>query len=302
MEQQFPVLLGRNSSLPSFRKLSSSILAARIPLLAALFLIALCIAALFPAVITRLDPNAIDLGQNLLPPFYLKGGDTLHILGTDQLGRDIFARIVYGCRVSLGVGAASLFISGIAGVLLGLFAGYSGSWVDEIIMRVADIQLAFPSLLLAIAIVAVLGPSVVTVIAVLSLSRWTVYARTVRGQVLSVREEEYVLAARSIGASNRRIMFRHILINIIQPIIVVATFTLANNIVTEASLSFLGLGVPLSTPTWGGMISDGRQYIASGVWWVATFPGIALALTVLSSNLLGDWLRDHLDPQLKRSG
>ncbi|MCL5950261.1 MAG: ABC transporter permease [Chloroflexi bacterium] len=272
---------------------------ARTVFVPAAFLVLLVIAAVFPEQLAPYNLAAHDLANNVEPPVFMPGGSLDHLLGTDQLGRDVLTRIIYGARISLAVGAASVLIAGTVGVILGLVAGYWGAWIDELITRLADVQLAFPYLLLAIAVVAVVGPGIVTIIMVLGLTRWTVYVRTVRGDVLSVREKEYLTAARCVGASDLRIVFHHVLPNVIQPTIVVATFTFANNIVAEASLSFLGLGIPPPTPTWGGMLAEGRQYLTSA-WWIAAFPGLALALTVLSANLLGDWLRDELDPRVKR--
>jgi peptide/nickel transport system permease protein len=206
---------------------------------------------------------------------------------------------VYGARISLLVGFGSVLLAAVIGALMGVIAGFAGGWLDDLIGRVIDVQLAIPYFLLAVALVMVLGSSLRNVILVLVLYGWTVYARLVRGQTLSVRERDYVVAARTVGASTPRIVGRHVLPNVISPMIVMATLEVANMIIFEAGLSFLGLGVQPPTPSWGGMLADGRDYIPAGTWWPATFPGLAISLTVLCLNLVGDWLRDLLDPRLQ---
>jgi peptide/nickel transport system permease protein len=225
-------------------------------------------------------------------------GSTEYLLGTDANGRDVLSRIIYAARVSLIVGVAAVALGAGIGVLAGLLSGYYGKGVDAVIMRIADVQLAFPFILLAIAIVAVLGGGLINVIIVLGVGSWVPYARVVRGQVLAAKHQEYVIAARTIGARDPVILFRHILPNVITPAIVIATFGVAAAIIGEATLSFLGVGIRAPTPTWGNMLADGRAYVASA-WWLATFPGLAIVLTVLSINLIGDWLRDFLDPRLR---
>jgi peptide/nickel transport system permease protein len=210
------------------------------------------------------------------------------------------SRIIYGARVSLVVGFAAVAIGGALGIALGVAAGFLGGQTDEVIMAVADMQLAFPTILLAIAIIAVLGPSFVNLVIVIGISGWVTYARIARGQVLSVREKDFVEAIRAQGGSQWRIVWRHILPNILSPLIVVATLDLARTIILESTLSFLGLGIQPPTPSWGGMLSDGREYLLSA-WWIATFPGVALMLTALSFNRLGDWIRDLTDPRLRRT-
>ena len=239
-----------------------------------------------------------DLRVRLKPPIWSSGGSWNHILGTDSLGRDVLSRIIYSARVSMMVALAGVMVSGFVGVLLGLFTGYYGKVLDNIIMRIADVQLTFPPLLLAIAVMAVLKPSIMNVVIVLTLRSWVIYARTIRGRVLSEKENDFVLAAVSAGASDWRIMFRHILPNIMSTVIVISTFELPGLILTEASLSFLGLGVQPPVPSWGNMLSSSRDYITSA-WWLVTFPGLAIMITVLGGNLLGDGLRDILDPRLK---
>jgi peptide/nickel transport system permease protein len=221
-------------------------------------------------------------------------------LGTDANGRDVFSRIVYAARISLIVGVAAVLIGGIVGVVAGLLCGFYGGVVDAVIMRIADIQLAFPFILLAIAIVAVLGGSLFNVILVLGIGSWVPYARLVRGQVLSAKQQEYIIAARTIGARDPVILFRHLLPNVITPAIIIATFGIAAAIIGEATLSFLGVGIRPPTPTWGNMLADGRAYVSSA-WWLATFPGIAILITVLSINMIGDWVRDVLDPRLRNT-
>lgn len=228
----------------------------------------------------------------------LKPPSSEHWLGTDEVGRDILARIVYGARISLPVAAATILFAAIIGGMLGAIAGYGGKRVDDIIMRVMDVFLAIPSTLLAIAIVAALGPSIVNMMLAITISNIPPFARIVRSSVITIRNEEYIEAARAIGGSDGRIVFRHIIPNAMAPLIVQATMCVAGSILSIASLSFLGLGIQPPTPEWGSMLSNGRQFIRSA-WWVCTFPGIAIMLSILSLNLLGDGLRDALDPKLK---
>lgn len=248
--------------------------------------------------ITDADPGAIDIGNRLLPPGATTQDGRVHLLGTDGLGRDVLARLAYGARISLLVGFSAVFIAGTAGIILGVIAGYFRGVADTLIMRLAEIQLAFPFILLAITVMAVLGPGLAKVIAVLGFDGWVQYGRIVRGQVLSLREKDFVESARATGVPPFRLITRHILPNAWAPVIVIATFYLASTIIAEASLSFLGLGVPPEVPTWGSMLAEGREYIELAPW-VVTFPGLCLALTVLGFNLLGDWLRDYLDPRLR---
>jgi peptide/nickel transport system permease protein len=244
------------------------------------------------------DPNVGELGARLAPPYLFGGNNADYLLGADELGRDILTRLVYGSRVSLLVGLSSVAIGGAFGVVFGLLTGYYGGVLDAVIMRLADVQLAFPFILLAIAVLAVLGPGLVNVIVVLGLAGWVGYARIVRGQVLSQKERDYITAARTVGVPDVTIIFRHLLPNCITPVIVIATFGVANNIIAEAGLSFLGLGVGVDIPTWGGMLAEGRDYLTTA-WWLATLPGVAIFLVVLSINLIGDWIRDLLDPRLR---
>jgi len=253
--------------------------------------------AILAPLIAPLDPGAIDIRARLTPPAWADGGSMKHLLGTDNVGRDVLSRIIFGARVSLFVGVATVAIGGLIGSVLGLLAGYFRGWVETIIMRLVDIQLAFPSILLAVAIMALVGPSMLNVIFVLSLSTWAPFCRVARGQTLQVCNQEYITAAESLGLKDIPILIRHVIPNIINPLIVVASFALAANIINEASLSFLGVGVPPSTPTWGGMLGEGRNYLRIA-WWVSTLPGIALMLSVYSVNMLGDWLRDYYDPRL----
>lgn len=248
--------------------------------------------------LTPYDPGVGEPARRLRPPAWQDAGVSAHVLGTDQLGRDVFARLVYGCRISLMVGLTTVLISTVLGTSVGLVAGYYEGRLGTGLMRLADVQLAFPFLLLALAVVTVIGAGLLNVILVLGIAGWAGFARVVRGQVLSLKQREYVEAGRAIGAGQWKILMRHILPNLLTPVIVLATATVANNIVVEASLTFLGLGVQPDFPSWGTMLTDARDFLAVA-WWMSVFPGLALMLTVLTINLLGDWLRDYLDPTLR---
>ena len=248
--------------------------------------------------LTPFDPVEQDITERLKAPGTRDAAGRLHPLGTDHLGRDLLARVISGARPALLVGFAAVVISGILGMAAGLLGGYFGGWIDDVLMRLADIQLAFPFILLAIAVIGVLGASLKTIIVVIGVSSWVVYARVVRAAVFSLREREFVQAALALGGRDARVVLRHILPNALTPWLVVATLDMARVIVIESALSFLGLGVQPPTPTWGGMLADGRVYISTA-WWLATFPGLAILVTVLGINLFGDGLRDTLDPRLK---
>ena len=254
--------------------------------------------AIFAPLIAGHDPAKTDVANRLIPPFWLDGGDLDYLLGTDNLGRDVLSRLIFGSRISLLVGISSVILAGIIGMVLGLVAGFYGKFWDFVIMRTVDSFLAIPNILFMLILLAVLGPSVVTLILVLGGTSWVVYARMVRGETLSVKERDYVRSAQAIGASNFRIITKYILPNVMSSFIVIATLSVASTIILEASLSFLGLGIQSPDVSWGLMLSDGRQYIATS-WWVATFPGVAITVTVLGVIFLGDWLRDILDPKIK---
>jgi peptide/nickel transport system permease protein len=253
------------------------------------------VAALFAGRLAPYGPNEQDITRRLQPPDWRE-----HVLGTDEIGRDILSRLIYGARVSLLVGVIAVGLSCPLGVLVGLVAGYAGRRADDALMRLTDIQLAIPTILLAIAVVAVLGPGLANVILALSATGWTIYARLVRGETLAVKGREFVHAARANGAGAARIVARHVLPNVLSPVIVVAVFAVANMIVLEATLSFLGLGVEPSSVTWGRMLNGGRLYLSTA-WWLTAFPGLAIFITVLAVNLLGDHLRDWLDPRLRNT-
>lgn len=261
-----------------------------------LILVLVVLAAIFAPLITPQSPDATSFELRLKPPFWSEENVSPHFLGTDQLGRDIWTRIVYGARVSLLIGLLAMLVAGPMGVLLGLTSGYRGGSTDTIIMRIADAQLSIPAILLAIVIIAVLGRNLMILIVVLGITKWVEYARISRAEVLRLKQTDFVLASETVGARSNRIIFRHMLPNLMTPIIVLASFSVAEMILAEASLSFLGLGVQPPTPSWGSMISDGRNYL-SNAWWVATWPGIAILVTVLAINFVGDWLTEVLHPR-----
>jgi peptide/nickel transport system permease protein len=271
----------------------------RYPLFAlAILLFLLVIPAIFAPWVAPHDAFLGSLSHRLTPPVWQDGGTMEHILGTDKLGRDILSRIIYGARVSLTVSLIAIFVGGIIGTVLGLISGYFGGRTDSVIMRLVDISLSLPTILLALVLVAAVGPSFGTVITVLIVLLWARYARLVRGETLAIKELDFIARARVAGASHARIMFRYMFPNVVNSLIVLATLQVGYVILLESSLSFLGAGLPRAEPAWGVMVSDGRELIVTA-WWVSMFPGIAIMLTVLSLNLLGDWLRDHLDPKLR---
>ena len=253
--------------------------------------------AIFAHVLAPCGPMEQNLMNKLADPIWGEKAIEGHLLGTDQLGRDILSRLLYGSRVTLIVALAGTVVGGIAGVVLGSLAGYYGKWVDAVIMRLVDIQLCFPFTLLALFIAAVLGSSLGNVILIAGITSWVRYARLVRGEILGIKEMEYVEAIRATGGTDIRIIFKHILPNIISSVIVIATLEMAKIVLIEASLSFLGYGVPITVPTWGRMLSEARTNILTNPW-QCILPGLCITLTVLGVNLLGDWLRDYLDPKL----
>ena len=253
---------------------------------------------IFAPLISPFDPNAQNLLITLMAPTWWDGA---HFLGTDHVGRDILSRIYYGARISLVIAGTVVVISGVMGVGLGVISGYFAGRTDFFIQKLVEVVWAFPPLLLAIAIMAFFGQGLYILIFALVTQRWIPYCRVARGQALSLRTRDFVDAARSLGASNSRIIIKHILPNLMQAAVVIGTFAMATAIISEASLSFLGLGVPPEIPTWGGMLADGRAYISTS-WWLALFPGLCIFFTVLGINLLGDGMRDMFDPRLKRSG
>jgi peptide/nickel transport system permease protein len=281
------------------RRALRTMVAARWPLLAVSILLLAGMAAAFGPLLAPFDPNRQNLMLRLADPMGAGPDGTTFWLGSDALGRDVFSRLLYGARISLLVGIAAILVGGAIGVVAGLLSGYFGGWVDDLIMRLGDIQLAFPFILLAIMFLVVLGPGVWNLILVLGVGQWVTYARIVRADTLSLREREFVEAARALGDSTPSIIFRTILPNILAPLTVIASFNVASVILTEAALSFLGLGVPPSVPTWGSMLAESRDTLIANKWWLAVFPGVAIVLTVLSFNILGDWLRDFLDPRLR---
>jgi peptide/nickel transport system permease protein len=260
-------------------------------------LLVVVLASVLAPVLTAVDPVKPSFGRRLAPPWAL-GGSSTFVLGADNLGRDIFARVLYGGRISLALATSAVILAASVGVVVGLAAGCLGGRVDDLVMRVADVQLAFPVIMLAIAIMAVLGTSPAALVGVLALSGWVLYARTVRASVLIIRQLEYVEAARTLGASDLRVIARHILPNTLAPILVIGSSQFATMVLLESGLSFLGMGIQPPQPSWGVMLAEGRDYL-SNAWWLATAPGVAISLVVLGANLLGDGLRDLLDPHAR---
>jgi peptide/nickel transport system permease protein len=270
----------------------------RLVIAGGLFVVALVLMAVAAPWLAPHDPLRQSLRARLSRPTMEAADGKSHVLGTDHLGRDVLSRTIWGSRVSLTIGFAAVLVGGVIGSLLGILAGYRGGFTDSVIMTVADAQLAFPFILLAIGIIAVLGPSFPTLIVVIGLSGWVGYARVLRSQVMVLRSREFVDAIHALGGSVGRVILRHILPNVLSSLVVVATLELARAIVLEATLSFLGLGIQPPTPSWGVMVQEGREYLDSA-WWISTFPGLVLMVTSLAVSRTGDWLRDMLDPTLR---
>jgi peptide/nickel transport system permease protein len=270
----------------------------RAALVGLVILLAVAASAILAPEVAPSDPIVQEIALRLKPPGWSVPGGRTYLLGTDHLGRDILSRLIFGARISLVIGFSAVALAGTLGTLIGLVAGYQGGRVDDFCMRLTDTMLAMPFILLALAVIAVLGPSLRNIIFVLGITSWVSYARVVRAEVLTLRTREFVAAAQALGGGGRRIVFRHLLPNVLTPVIVIATLEVARMIILESALSFLGLGVQPPTPTWGGMLADGRAYLSTA-WWLATLPGLSIMLTVLGINLLGDWLRDVLDPRLQ---
>jgi peptide/nickel transport system permease protein len=270
------------------------------PVIPALILGVIAFVAIFANLLAPHNPEIGSLAVRFRPPFWQTGGSAKYFLGTDQLGRDVLSRLIFGARVSMVVGFTAVIFAGTVGTTLGIISGYLGGWVDQVIMRLTDTWLALPPLMFAIFLAAIVGPSMWNIVIILGLVYWTRYARVIRGEVLSLKEREFVRLAIVAGCSKRTIMYRHILPNVINSAIVLGTLMLGVVIITEASLSFLGVGVPPPEPAWGLMLSDGKQSLMVGRWWLSVLPGVCIMLMVLSANILGDWLRVKLDPQLRQ--
>jgi peptide/nickel transport system permease protein len=260
----------------------------------------IALVAIFADVIAPYNPEIGVLGDRFRPPAWQAGGSQAHLLGTDHVGRDVLSRLIFGARVSMVVGFTAVIVAGILGTGLGILSGYLGGWVDQVIMRITDTWLALPALTFAIFLAAVVGPSMWNIVIILAAVYWTRYARVIRGEVLSLRERDFVRLAIVAGCSKKTIMRRHILPNVVNSAIVLGTLMLGVVIVTEAALSFLGVGVPPPKPAWGLMLADGKKGLMAGYWWLTVLPGLCIMFMVLSANLIGDWLRVKLDPQLRQ--
>jgi peptide/nickel transport system permease protein len=262
-------------------------------------LLVMVILAIFAPLLAPYPYDQINMSERLMPPFFMDGGSSHHILGTDHMGRDIMSRVIYGARISLSIALLVIFITSSIGTIVGVISGYLGGRTDAFLMRITDISLSFPAILIAILLAATLGPGYWTVVIALSFLGWAPYARLIRGEALKLSEADFVSQARIIGASPVRTMIRHIFPNIVNPLIVMVTLSVGMIILTEAVLSYIGAGIPPPNPSWGAMVEEGRTYIDTA-WWISFFPGIAIGLVVLAGNFLGDWIRDKLDPRLRQ--
>lgn len=290
---------GQAAQLPATSRLSA-LRRGGFPLVPTAILAGIILVAIFADVLAPHDAQVGLLGERFRPPFWQAGGSDKFLLGTDHLGRDVLSRLIYGARVSVVVGFTAVIVAGVLGTGLGILSGYLGRWVDQVIMRLTDTWLALPALTFAIFLAAVAGPSEMNIVIILGAVYWTRYARVIRGEVLSLKERDFVRLAIVAGCSRWTIMRRHILPNVLNSAIVLATLMLGVVIVTEASLSFLGVGVPPPKPAWGLMLADGKKGLMAGYWWLTVLPGCCIMLIVLSANLLGDWLRVKFDPQLRQ--
>lgn len=292
------------SGIAEVRAVGSAVVARRrlriglVPTLPILVLVAIPLLAIFAPLITPWDPVKNNLLDAKLPPAWLPGGDPSHLLGTDRLGRDVFARLLYGARVSMSVATLALAIAVTIGSTVGIVAGYFGGWLGSVLMRLVDMVLSLPMVLIALALAIALGPSFTNMILVIGFLIWPNLARLVRADTLLLRQQEFVRYSRAIGVPDWRIILRHVIPNIVGTLLVAVALEIPHVILVEASLSFLGAGIPPPSASWGAMIADGRALIATG-WWIALFPGLAIIVTVVSFNALGDWLRDHFDPRLR---
>ena len=255
--------------------------------------------AIFAPLLAPYDPTKGKMTERRIPPAFMEGGSTAHLMGTDNLGRDVLSRLIYGARVSLSVSLLAIAITSIVGTILGILAGYLGGRTDAFIMRITDIAMAFPGLLLAMLLAVGLGPGFFTVVFALSILGWAVYARLIRGESLRIRESDYVLQARVNGAGTWRIMIKHIFPNVVNILIIGVTLQVGGMILAESALSYIGIGIPAPAASWGAMVADGRSDL-DRAWWISTFAGVAIGLVVLSGNFLGDWIRDKMDPRLRQ--
>jgi peptide/nickel transport system permease protein len=286
------------SPLPAFRALNRLRIGHDLPLLPLVILIPFVLIAVFANAIAPYDPTVPIPGAKIFePPFWSDGGSARALLGTDYQGRDVLTRLIFGARVSLIVGVMGTIVAGSIGTTLGMLSGYIGGWVDQVIMRITDAWLALPAIVFAIFLATMVGPSMWNIVVILGCVYWTRYARVIRGEVLSLREREFVKLAEIAGASRTRVILRHILPNVMNSTMVLASLTIGVVIIAEASLSFLGVGVPPPQPAWGSMLADGRSMLMVGDWWLTIFPGLCILLVVLATQLFGDWLRIRLDPQ-----
>ena len=289
----------RAATLPVARRLSS-LRSDGFPTIPVAILGLLIFVAVFANALAPHDPEVGSLGERFRPPVWQQGGSEKFLLGSDHLGRDVLSRLIFGARVSIVVGFTAVLVAGVLGTGLGILSGYLGGWVDQVIMRLTDAWLALPALTFAIFLAAVVGPSEMNIVIILGSVYWTRYARVIRGEVLSLKERDFVRLAIVAGCSKRTIMKRHILPNVLNSAIVLGTLMLGVVVVTEAALSFIGVGVPPPKPAWGLMLADGKKGMMAGYWWLTVLPGCCIMFMVLSANLLGDWLRVKLDPQLRQ--
>ena len=271
----------------------------KLPLIPMFILAVFVITGVIAPLIAPHDPERGDIRARMVPPVWMEGGTTEYLLGTDHLGRDMLSRVIYGARISLVVVAVTLGVGLVIGVIAGLLAGWYGRWIDELMMRIVDIKLAIPTILLALVLVLALGQSFLIIVAILAIAVWPRFARNTRGEVLQLKTMDYVALAKVAGASTPRILFKHIFPGVVNTLIILASLEVGIVILLESTLSFLGAGVPPPTPAWGSMVADGRDRLAVA-WWISTMPGVAIMLVVLAMNLFGDWLRDKLDPRLRQ--